>query len=72
MHDRINSEGIPRHTLPWVLTQARFVRDAVRMDYCLLCRAGRVNEAGLCLNCMTYLNDEELNLVERWCRGTGP
>lgn len=70
--ERLNSEGYPRDRLPWVLTQARFVLEARRIDACLLCRAHRVNEAGLCNACHAALTDAELRLVERWMNGTGP
>ncbi|MCW5943511.1 MAG: hypothetical protein KIS66_14860 [Fimbriimonadaceae bacterium] len=70
--ERLNSEGFPRDRLLWVLTQPRFVREARRIDACLLCRAHRVNDAGLCDACHATLSDAEMRLVERWMNGTGP
>lgn len=70
--ERVNSEGILRSDLRWVLTQSRLVHAARRIDTCLLCRRRRVNEAGLCDVCHATLTDEELKLAEKWLRGTGP
>lgn len=72
MDDRLHPEGVRRYELAWVLAQARFVRVAVATDRCLLCRNPRVNEAGLCDVCWTYLTDEELAIAERWTIGTAP
>jgi hypothetical protein len=70
--ERLNSEGILRRDLKWVLTQRRFVTTARRIDSCLLCRRQSVNEAGLCEVCYATLDEDELSLVEKWMRGTGP
>lgn len=70
--DRHNSEGGPRETLKWVLTQRPHVMAARKIDKCLLCRAPRVNEAGLCNYCWALLRDDELKLGEAWLNGTGP
>lgn len=70
MH-RLNSEGWPRHELPYVLTQARIVREAVKFDSCLLCRGGRVQPCGLCENCFSQLTSEENLLAEQWS-ASGP
>lgn len=70
--DRLNGEGIRRQDLRWTLTQARFVRDARRIDRCLLCRRTSVNEAGLCVACWSTLDDEELALATRWTMGVAP
>lgn len=70
--DRSNSEGVPRHQLRWILRRAEFVRQARKIDRCLLCCAARVNEAGLCEGCCALLDPEEHLLVERWRAGVGP
>lgn len=72
MDGRINPEGIQRHQLTWVLTQPRYVRAAVRIDQCLLCRDKNVNEAGLCSVCWTYLTPEETELAIHWMTGVLP
>lgn len=64
--DRLNPEGIPRDQLIFTLKQPRRVRDARRIDACLLCRRSRVNEAGICEVCYAMLDGEELQLVNRW------
>lgn len=70
--DRLNSEGIPRHTLAIALRDRKKVADARRIDACMLCRRGRVNEAGLCDVCYGMLDGEELRLAGRWLTGEGP
>lgn len=70
--DRVNSQGIPRKQLTWVLTQPRHVKKAIRENACLLCRSNGVNEAGLCDMCYALLTDEELRLAEKWLGGVGP
>jgi len=70
--DRINSEGIPRKDLVQTLRDQRAVTTARRIDSCLLCRRGPVNDAGLCDLCYGMLNGEALNLAERWTSGKGP
>jgi hypothetical protein len=72
MRDRINAQGVPRDELYWVMSQSRFVRKARKIDRCLLCCANGVNEAALCDNCYTLLNEKELELAERWLSGVGP
>ncbi|MBI1757237.1 MAG: hypothetical protein HY248_01920 [Fimbriimonas ginsengisoli] len=71
MH-RINPEGLPRHELIHALRSRRSVFKARRIRQCLLCRAGKVNEAGLCEVCYASLDDEELRLAGRWLSGVGP
>lgn len=70
--ERLNSEGIQRHELPWALSQRRFVVAARRVNACLLCRGRGVNESGLCEVCFTMLDDEETRLAHRWLTGEGP
>ena len=70
--DRDNSEGIVRSDLIWVLKRRDLVKVAVRADKCLLCRASRINAAGLCESCYGLLNDPELDLAERWLGGATP
>jgi len=70
--ERLNSEGIRRGELRFALTQPKMVADARRIDSCLLCRNGPVNEAGLCEVCYTILSDEEFRLAQRWLTGEGP
>lgn len=70
--DRLNPEGIPRHELLFVLGQPRRVREARRIDACLLCRRSRVNEAGICDVCLSMLEGEELRLASRWTSGVAP
>lgn len=72
MDGRINPEGIPRDQLTWALTQPLVVRDAVRTDRCLLCRDPKVNEAGLCGICWTYLSPAETELALNWTSGVMP
>lgn len=72
MDDRLHPEGVQRSQLKWVLTQERFVKAAVRMDQCLLCRNKRVNEAGLCDVCWTFLDDPETELALKWTSGVAP
>lgn len=72
MGERVNAEGIPRHQLKHALTDRRFVPIARRIDACLLCRDGGVNEAGLCPKCWSQLSDEELALAQRWLMGAIP
>lgn len=45
---------------------------ARRINTCLLCRRRGVNDAGVCDVCNASLTEEELRLVEKWLRGTGP
>jgi hypothetical protein len=70
--ERLNAEGILRKDLKWALSQRRIVLAARRINSCLLCRRANLNEAGLCDVCNASLTEEELELVERWRRGTGP
>jgi hypothetical protein len=70
--ERLNSEGIPRDHLKHALRNKRLVRDARRINSCLLCRRIGVNEAGICEVCYSLLNDEEQRLAEAWIRGGGP
>ena len=70
--ERLNSEGIFRSDLLFVLGQSDRVRTARRIDACLLCRRKRVNESGLCDVCYTQLDGAELRLANRWLSGEGP
>jgi hypothetical protein len=70
--ERLNGEGIPRHTLLLALKNRRQVMEARRIDACLLCRNRKVNEAGLCDACYSLLDGEELRIVGRWMTGVGP
>ncbi len=70
--DRLNSEGIPREKLSYVLKNRRLVGIARRINKCLLCKRHGVNEAGLCDVCCALLNEEELTLANRWLTGEGP
>lgn len=71
--ERFNPEGIRRRDLKWVLSEARFVHEARRIDRCLLCKRPHVLEAGLCGICQALLEDpEELALVGRWATGGAP
>jgi len=71
--ERLNSEGISRDQLRYVLTQRRLVQTARRIDSCLLCRRSGVNEAGLCDVCYSLLDDpEEQAIAHRWLTGEGP
>jgi len=70
--DRVNSEGIRRSDLIWVLKRRDLVREARRTDSCLLCCSNKTNAAGLCENCYGLLNDPELDLAERWMGGATP
>lgn len=70
--DRLNSEGIIRADLIWVLMRKDLVAAARKTDSCLLCRAHRTNEAGLCESCYATLDDPELDLAERWMSGASP
>jgi len=70
--ERLNSEGILRSELIWALTQRRIVLTARRMNSCLLCRRTGVNEGGVCDVCYAGLTEDELELIEKWRRGTGP
>ena len=69
---RINSEGIKRDDLAWVLTERRFVIEARKLNKCLLCKKEGVLESGLCNLCYSMLDGDELLLAEKWHRGTGP
>jgi hypothetical protein len=70
--NRLNGEGLPREKLLWALTRPDRVAVARKTDSCLLCRAPKVNEAGLCDTCMPLITAEELRLVEKWMSGVGP
>ena len=70
--ERLNSEGIPRDQLKHALRNKRMVREARRINSCLLCRRVGVNETGLCEVCYSMLDGEELHLAEAWLRGGGP
>lgn len=70
--ERWNSEGIPRETLLWALTQKRFIVRAIQDDACLLCKSSKVNEAGICEVCWALLNEEELKCANLWLSGAGP
>lgn len=70
--DRVNSEGIKRDALEWVLTRRDLVMRARRINSCLLCCQGPVHEAGLCYVCSVLLSEKEQVLVERWMSGAGP
>ena len=70
--DRLNPEGIPRDQLLFVMSQSRRVREARRIDACLLCRRGNVNEAALCDVCYGLLDGEELRVATRWTSGSLP
>jgi len=63
--DRINGEGIPRDHLRFALKNLRMIADARRIDSCLLCRASKVNAAGICEFCYALLDGEELRMVTR-------
>lgn len=69
LYDRLNPEGIPRSDLIWALTERRFVRMARRLDKCLLCRRGQVNESGICGVCWATLEEDELKLALKWLSG---
>ena len=69
---RWNSEGIRQEDLAWALGQKHIVPMYVRMDSCMLCRAQRVNEAGLCRTCYSLLDNPELELAVRWMNGVAP
>lgn len=69
---RLNPEGIPRDQLLFVLGQPRRVREARRIDRCLLCRGARVNDAGLCELCYSMLDGDEQRLATRWTTGGAP
>lgn len=69
---RMNSEGIPRDDLPWALSRPDIVAEHRRVDRCLLCRSGNVNDAALCRLCYSMLNDQELVMALRWINGTQP
>lgn len=70
--ERLNPEGIPRQDLKWVLTQERLVREARKIDSCLMCKADRINEAALCQVCWALLDDDELRSAQRWTMGVAP
>lgn len=70
--ERLNSEGIRRNDLRFVLTQPRLVAIARRNGTCLLCKHGPVNEAALCESCFSLLGEEEFTLAQRWLTGEGP
>lgn len=70
--DRYNAEGIRRADLLVTLKDRRKVREARKHDYCLLCRAERVNEAGLCNACYSCLDGEEHHVAAQWIAGVGP
>ncbi|MCU0316394.1 MAG: hypothetical protein MUC92_07360 [Fimbriimonadaceae bacterium] len=70
--DRLNSEGIDRSQLKYALTQERMVKEARRVNRCLLCAGPGVNEAGVCDGCSALLSGEEARLVELWMAGVKP
>jgi hypothetical protein len=71
--ERLNSEGIPRHTLRFALRSRLTVMTARRINACLLCRRIGVNESGLCDVCFAMLEDpEEQTLANSWLIGKGP
>ena len=70
--ERYNSEGIRRDQLSLALKDKRVVPHARRIDSCLLCRAPKVNEAGLCAVCWVLLDDDEQELARKWTVGAGP
>jgi hypothetical protein len=70
--DRLNSEGIRRDQLVWVLTQRHIVLKARKVNSCLLCRRVGVNEAALCEVCHALLNDDEFRVASKWISGEGP
>lgn len=70
--ERLNSEGIRRSDLKFALTQPRVVLSARRLDSCLMCKNGSVNESGLCAVCFMLLSEDEFNLAQRWVTGEGP
>ena len=70
--EKLNEEGLPRHRLLWAMRRGDFVREARRLDQCLLCRARRVNEAGLCDLCYSMLATDELRWAEKWLAGVMP
>lgn len=69
---RLNSEGIRREDLLWVLSQPSHVRTARRIDACLLCRRPNVNEAALCDCCWATLSEAELEAAVKWTMGAKP
>jgi hypothetical protein len=69
--ERYNSEGIPRDLLSVALKDRRAVLNARKIDKCLLCRAPKVNEAGLCPVCWVLLSDDEMALARKWTVGAG-
>ena len=70
--ERLNSEGILRSDLAFALGSRKIVRDARKMDSCLLCRRKNVNEAALCDVCYSMLEGDELMLALKWLTGVGP
>lgn len=70
--ERLNSEGIRRQDLMLALRDRRKVALARRIDSCLLCRRGGVNDAAICEVCYGMLDGEELRLAARWLSGEGP
>ena len=70
--DRFNSEGILVHDLLITLKNVRSVREARRVNTCLLCRRRGVNDSGLCEVCYGMLDGEPLNVAQRWLSGQGP
>jgi hypothetical protein len=69
---RWNPEGIRRDQLIWALTQAHIVPEYVKIDACMLCRANRVNDAGLCRMCYALLDGAEIKVAVRWMNGVAP
>lgn len=69
---RVTSTGLRPDQLPWALQKPDLVETARANDSCLLCRAGNVNEAGLCKVCMSMLDDQNHRLAERWLSGSAP
>ena len=68
----MNSEGIIRENLMHALKDPRTVREAKRIDRCLLCRRPGVNDAALCEFCWALLDEDELKQGQRWLSGVGP
>jgi hypothetical protein len=70
--ERYNSEGELREDLLLILQTPRKVLNARRIDTCILCRAKRVNESGLCVVCYSLLDGDELRMANRWMAGLEP
>jgi hypothetical protein len=70
--DRWNPQGMKRSNLAWALSKPEIVEKHRRMDSCMLCCRGGVNEAGLCEVCTALLSNQDSDTVERYRRGAGP